>query len=172
MCINVINSFYKMDTQLSAKTASPKLFAKDNRKIQEMCTELCSYNSMVSNETEKLSFTLDMAKLAYGQTVHSFDFEKSCNANFDLVPEKKATTPQDVGQDLVKSDKETAFSDEKISFPGLEKKETQSNQNSKKLTRQSSGELKDKCRCTRKKVKTTEGVNKTQYKGILKKYIQ
>lgn len=151
-----------MDTQLSAKTASPRLFANDNRQIKEMCTELCSYNSMVSNETEKLSFTLDMAKLAYGQTVHSFDFEKSCDANFDVVPEKRPTMPQDVGKDLLKSDKETTCSAEKISFPGLEKNETKSNQNSKKLTRQSSAELMNECRSTGKKVKTTDGVNKTQ----------
>jgi hypothetical protein len=151
-----------MDTQLSAQTASARLFARDDRQIKEMCTELCSYNSMVSNETEKQSFTLDMAKLAYGKTVYSFDFEKSCDANFDVVPEKKHTTPKDVGQDLMKSDKETTYSVEKISFSGPEKNETQSNQNSTKTTGHSSQEPQNECRSTGKKVKTTETVNKTQ----------
>jgi hypothetical protein len=151
-----------MDTQLSAQTASPRLYAKDNRQIKEMCTEMCSYNSMVSNETEKQSFTLDMAKLAYGKTVYSFDFEKSCDANFDVASEKKHTTPKDVGQDLMKSDKETTFSIEKISFPSPERNETKSIQNSSKTTGHSIQEPQNECRSTGKKVKATETVNKTQ----------
>jgi hypothetical protein len=57
-----------MEISHSVKTASPNLQSSPELSNGQLNIESGSFRSEVSNETDKMSFTLDMAKIAYGPT--------------------------------------------------------------------------------------------------------
>jgi hypothetical protein len=73
-----------MEISNSVKTASPKLHSNPKFSNEQLNIESGSYRSDVSNETDKLSFTLDMAKIAYGPTSQPFDDDQSCLEKFSF----------------------------------------------------------------------------------------
>jgi hypothetical protein len=73
-----------MEISHSVKTASPNLHSCPKFSNEQLNIESGSYRSDVSNETDKLSFTLDMAKIAYGPTTQPFDDDQSCLEKFSF----------------------------------------------------------------------------------------
>ena len=160
-----------MEIALSAKTTTPQLFAAKCEIQENLSIEHKSYGSLLSNDTEKLSFTLDMAKIAYGKTIHLFDLEKSCDANFDLTPKNKLTRPTTDDQGIPCCEKDTSSSEGKIYFGADTKNENSSTQTADKTKSVVPTETPEECLSTQNK-KAPGGVSTTQYRGILKKYIQ
>jgi hypothetical protein len=77
-----------MEISHSVKTASPNLQSSPKLSNGQLNIESGSFRSEVSNETDKMSFTLDMAKIAYGPTSQPFDDDQSCLEKFSF-PIKK-----------------------------------------------------------------------------------
>lgn len=77
-----------MEISQSVKTASPNLRSSHKFSNGQLNIESGSYRSEISNETDKMSFTLDMAKIEYGQTFQPFDDDQSCLEKFSLTNKK------------------------------------------------------------------------------------
>ena len=156
---------------MSVKSTSPRFLSEKLQNYADPSNECESYQSLVSNETGKLSFTFDMAKQAYGKRVYLFDLEHSCDADFESPAHKKFVHVVEGGDDELDTELGTGPFLPKISHSIGKEDETKSYTSVTNANSVFKSASRDEFASVGEKQVPVE-VTKPQYKGILKKYIQ